>query len=123
MAGNWPGLNRAETAIMVALFRCCAARRRGYRFPRVDRRRGGIAHLSAFADARPSLLSMIGFIMIGVVVNHSILLGLTQEAQLEAFARYGDPHGPQQRMRAILASTLTSALGALPMAVNQDPVA
>jgi multidrug efflux pump subunit AcrB len=70
------------------------------------------------------LLSMIGFIMmIGVIINHAILLvaavrnvesgGATLEEGIRA--------GLQQRLRAILASTLTGALGALPMAVNPGP--
>jgi len=67
---------------------------------------------------------MIGFIMmVGVVVNHAILLvDLTRTAQENG-------HGLDdairmslnQRLRAILASTLTGALGALPMAVNPGP--
>jgi multidrug efflux pump subunit AcrB len=70
------------------------------------------------------LLSMIGFVMmIGVIINHAILLvaavrsvereGTTLEESIRA--------GLQQRLRAILASTLTGALGALPMAVNPGP--
>ena len=70
------------------------------------------------------LLSMIGFVMmIGVIINHAILLvaavrsveseGVTLEEGIRA--------GLQQRLRAILASTLTGALGALPMAVNPGP--
>jgi multidrug efflux pump subunit AcrB len=70
------------------------------------------------------LLSMIGFVMmIGVIINHAILLvaavrsvereGATLEESIRA--------GLQQRLRAILASTLTGALGALPMAVNPGP--
>jgi multidrug efflux pump subunit AcrB len=70
------------------------------------------------------LLSMIGFVMmIGVIINHAILLvaavrsvesdGATLEEGIRA--------GLQQRLRAILASTLTGALGALPMAVNPGP--
>jgi multidrug efflux pump subunit AcrB len=70
------------------------------------------------------LLSMIGFVMmIGVIINHAILLvaavrGVEAEGgNLEAGIRAG----LQQRLRAILASTLTGALGALPMAVNPGP--
>jgi len=70
------------------------------------------------------LLSMIGFVMmIGVIINHAILLvaavrsvereGTSLEESIRA--------GLQQRLRAILASTLTGALGALPMAVNPGP--
>jgi multidrug efflux pump subunit AcrB len=70
------------------------------------------------------LLSMIGFVMmIGVIINHAILLvaavrGVEAEgASLEDAIRAG----LRQRLRAILASTLTGALGALPMAVNPGP--
>lgn len=70
------------------------------------------------------LLSMIGFVMmIGVIINHAILL----VAAVRAVERDGEPledairSGLQQRLRAILASTLTGALGALPMAVNPGP--
>src|SRR5882724_3984335 len=70
------------------------------------------------------LLSMIGFVMmIGVIINHAILLvaavrsvestGVALEEAIRA--------GLNQRLRAILASTLTGALGALPMAVNPGP--
>jgi len=70
------------------------------------------------------LLSMIGFVMmIGVIINHAILLvaavrsaeaeGSDTEAAIRA--------GLNQRLRAILASTLTGALGALPMALNPGP--
>jgi multidrug efflux pump subunit AcrB len=58
-----------------------------------------------------------------VVVNHSILLvAAVRGAQgtgvaLEEAIR----QGLNQRLRAILASTLTGALGALPMAVNPGP--
>lgn len=84
----------------------------------------GLRVLGVFAFQPLDLLSMIGFIMmIGVVVNHSILLvDLTREAQRhghsldEAIAM-----SLNQRLRAILASTLTGALGALPMAVNPGP--
>jgi multidrug efflux pump subunit AcrB len=70
------------------------------------------------------LLSMIGFVMmIGVIINHAILL----VAAVRASERDGAPleqgirAGLQQRLRAILASTLTGALGALPMALNPGP--
>ncbi len=70
------------------------------------------------------LLSMIGFVMmIGVIINHAILLVAavrsveSSGAGLEESIRVG----LSQRLRAILASTLTGALGALPMAVNPGP--
>jgi multidrug efflux pump subunit AcrB len=70
------------------------------------------------------LLSMIGFVMmIGVIINHAILL----VAAVRSVERDGAPleegirAGLQQRLRAIFASTLTGALGALPMAVNPGP--
>ena len=70
------------------------------------------------------LLSMIGFVMmIGVIINHAILLVAAvrsverEGASLEESIRAG----LKQRLRAILASTLTGALGALPMAVNPGP--
>jgi multidrug efflux pump subunit AcrB len=70
------------------------------------------------------LLSMIGFVMmVGVIINHAILLvaavrGVEREgASLEEAILAG----LKQRLRAILASTLTGALGALPMAVNPGP--
>jgi len=70
------------------------------------------------------LLSMIGFVMmIGVIINHAILLVAAVRsvestgAGLEEAIRAG----LNQRLRAILASTLTGALGALPMAVNPGP--
>jgi len=70
------------------------------------------------------LLSMIGFVMmIGVIINHAILLVAAVrsiEAQ-GATLEQGIRGGLQQRLRAILASTLTGALGALPMAVNPGP--
>jgi multidrug efflux pump subunit AcrB len=84
----------------------------------------GLRVLGLFAFQPLDLLSMIGFIMmVGVVVNHAILLvDLTRTAQ-------EDGHGLEdairmslnQRLRAILASTLTGALCALPMAVNPGP--
>jgi len=84
----------------------------------------GLRVLGIFAFQPLDLLSMIGFIMmIGVIVNHAILLvDLTREAE-----RSGKPLedairiGLNQRLRPILASTLTGALGALPMAVNPGP--
>jgi multidrug efflux pump subunit AcrB len=70
------------------------------------------------------LLSMIGFVMmIGVIINHAILLvAAVRSVQGEgASLDEGIRLGLQQRLRAILASTLTGALGALPMAVNPGP--
>ncbi|HYX75178.1 MAG TPA: efflux RND transporter permease subunit [Steroidobacteraceae bacterium] len=70
------------------------------------------------------LLSMIGFIMmIGVIINHAILLvAAVRSVESEgATLERGIRAGLQQRLRAILASTLTGALGALPMAVNPGP--
>ncbi len=84
----------------------------------------GLRVLGLFAFQPLDLLSMIGFIMmVGVVVNHAILLvDLTRTAQesgasLEEAIRMS----LNQRLRAILASTLTGALGALPMAINPGP--
>ncbi len=70
------------------------------------------------------LLSMIGFVMmIGVIINHAILLvAAVRSVQAEGAAlEAGIRAGLQQRLRAIFASTLTGALGALPMAVNPGP--
>jgi multidrug efflux pump subunit AcrB len=70
------------------------------------------------------LLSMIGFVMmIGVIINHAILLvAAVRSVESEgATLEEGIRAGLQQRLRAILASTLTGALGALPMAVNPGP--
>jgi multidrug efflux pump subunit AcrB len=70
------------------------------------------------------LLSMIGFVMmIGVIINHAILLvAAVRSVEREGAAlEEGIRTGLQQRLRAILASTLTGALGALPMAVNPGP--
>lgn len=70
------------------------------------------------------LLSMIGFVMmIGVIINHAILLvAAVRSVEREGAAlEEGIRAGLQQRLRAILASTLTGALGALPMAVNPGP--
>ncbi len=84
----------------------------------------GLRVLGLFAFQPLDLLSMIGFIMmVGVVVNHAILLvDLTRTAQ-ESGASLEDAirMSLNQRLRAILASTLTGALGALPMAVNPGP--
>jgi multidrug efflux pump subunit AcrB len=84
----------------------------------------GLRALGLVAFQPLDLLSMIGFVMmIGVVVNHSILLvAAVRNAQsggvgMEEAIR----QGLNQRLRAILASTLTGALGALPMAVNPGP--
>jgi multidrug efflux pump subunit AcrB len=84
----------------------------------------GLRVLGLFAFQPLDLLSMIGFIMmVGVVVNHAILLvDLTRTAQ-ESGHNLDDAirMSLNQRLRAILASTLTGALGALPMAVNPGP--
>ncbi|HEY2400905.1 MAG TPA: efflux RND transporter permease subunit, partial [Steroidobacteraceae bacterium] len=70
------------------------------------------------------LLSMIGFVMmIGVIINHAILL-VAAVRSVESTGTDLDEAiraGLNQRLRAILASTLTGALGALPMAVNPGP--
>lgn len=70
------------------------------------------------------LLSMIGFVMmIGVIINHAILLVAAVRSVESTGAALDDAirAGLNQRLRAILASTLTGALGALPMAVNPGP--
>ena len=70
------------------------------------------------------LLSMIGFVMmIGVIINHAILLvSAVRSAEAEGADIEGAIRaGLNQRLRAIFASTLTGALGALPMAVNPGP--
>ena len=84
----------------------------------------GLRALDLVAFQALDLLSMIGFIMmVGVIVNHSILL----VAAVRSAEHEGAPldvairTGLDQRLRAILASTLTGALGALPMAVNPGP--
>jgi len=84
----------------------------------------GLRVLGAIAFQPLDLLTMIGFIMmVGVIVNHAILLvDRTRDAQnhghdLEDSIRLA----LNQRLRAILASTLTGALGALPMAINPGP--
>ena len=84
----------------------------------------GLRVLGLFAFQPLDLLSMIGFIMmVGVVVNHAILLvDLTRHAQANgANLSEAIRMSLNQRLRAILASTLTGALGALPMAVNPGP--
>lgn len=84
----------------------------------------GLRVLGLFAFQPLDLLSMIGFIMmVGVVVNHAILLvDLTRHAQAHGAAlSEAIRMSLNQRLRAILASTLTGALGALPMAVNPGP--
>ena len=88
---------------------------------------GGVAGLRVLglvAFQPLDMLTMIGFIMmVGIIVNHAILLvDRTRDAQdhghtLEESIRLA----LNQRLRAILASTLTGALGALPMAVNPGP--
>ncbi|MEO7324356.1 MAG: efflux RND transporter permease subunit [Dokdonella sp.] len=84
----------------------------------------GLRVLGLVAFQPLDLLTMIGFIMmVGVIVNHAILLvDRTRDAQnhghdLEESIR----QALNQRLRAILASTLTGALGALPMAINPGP--
>ncbi|WP_129642282.1 efflux RND transporter permease subunit [Peristeroidobacter agariperforans] len=84
----------------------------------------GIRLLGVVAFQPLDLLTMIGFIMmIGIIVNHAILLvDLTREAMnhghsLEEALRMS----LNQRLRAMVASTLTGALGALPMVVNPGP--
>jgi multidrug efflux pump subunit AcrB len=84
----------------------------------------GLRVLGLFAFQPLDLLSMIGFIMmVGVVVNHAILLvDLTRTAQENGYSLDDAIRmSLNQRLRAILASTLTGALGALPMAVNPGP--
>jgi len=84
----------------------------------------GLRVLGLVAFQALDLLSMIGFVMmIGVIVNHSILLvAAIRGAQASAGGlEEAIRQGLNQRLRAILASTLTGALGALPMAVNPGP--
>jgi len=84
----------------------------------------GLRMLGLVAFQALDLLSMIGFVMmIGVIVNHSILLvAAIRGAQGPAIAlEEAIRLGLNQRLRAILASTLTGALGALPMAINPGP--
>lgn len=84
----------------------------------------GIRTLGLVAFQPLDLLTMIGFIMmIGIIVNHSILVvdrtrdALNQGHDLESALRFA----LNQRLRAMVASTLTGALGALPMVVNPGP--
>ncbi len=84
----------------------------------------GLRMLGLVAFQALDLLSMIGFVMmIGVIVNHSILLvAVIRSAQGPAIAlEEAIRRGLNQRLRAIFASTLTGALGALPMAINPGP--
>jgi multidrug efflux pump subunit AcrB len=88
---------------------------------------GGVLgiRLLGLATFQPlDLLTMIGFIMmIGIIVNHAILLvdrtrdALNHGHSLEEALRLA----LNQRLRAMVASTLTGALGALPMVVNPGP--
>lgn len=84
----------------------------------------GIRTLGLVAFQPLDLLTMIGFIMmIGIIVNHSILLvdrtrdALNHGHDLETALRMS----LNQRLRAMVASTLTGALGALPMVINPGP--
>jgi multidrug efflux pump subunit AcrB len=84
----------------------------------------GIRALGLVAFQPLDLLTMIGFIMmIGIIVNHAILLvdrtrdALNHGHDLEEALRVS----LNQRLRAMVASTLTGALGALPMVVNPGP--
>jgi multidrug efflux pump subunit AcrB len=84
----------------------------------------GIRTLGLVTFQPLDLLTMIGFIMmIGIIVNHSILLvdrtrdALNHGHSLEEALRMA----LNQRLRAMVASTLTGALGALPMVVNPGP--
>ena len=84
----------------------------------------GLRTLGLIAFQPLDLLTMIGFIMmVGIIVNHSILLvDRTRIAQNQGFSlEESIGQAMNQRLRAILASTLTGALGALPMAVNPGP--
>ena len=84
----------------------------------------GLRILGIVAFQPLDLLTMIGFIMmVGIIVNHSILLvDRTHVAQREGSSLEESIElALNQRLRAILASTLTGALGALPMAVNPGP--
>ena len=84
----------------------------------------GLRMLDLVSFQALDLLSMIGFVMmIGVIINHAILLvAAVRSVESEgASLEEGIRAGLQQRLRAILASTLTGALGALPMAVNPGP--
>jgi multidrug efflux pump subunit AcrB len=84
----------------------------------------GIRLLGVVTFQPLDLLTMIGFIMmIGIIVNHSILLvdrtrdALDHGHDLEEALRMA----LNQRLRAMVASTLTGALGALPMVLNPGP--
>jgi multidrug efflux pump subunit AcrB len=84
----------------------------------------GIRLLGVVAFQPLDLLTMIGFIMmIGVIVNHAILVvdltrtELDRGHDLETALRMS----LNQRLRAMVASTLTGALGALPMVLNPGP--
>jgi multidrug efflux pump subunit AcrB len=84
----------------------------------------GIRMLGLVTFQPLDLLTMIGFIMmIGIIVNHSILLvdrtrdALNHGHGLEAALRMA----LNQRLRAMVASTLTGALGVLPMVLNPGP--
>jgi multidrug efflux pump subunit AcrB len=84
----------------------------------------GIRALGLVTFQPLDLLTMIGFIMmIGIIVNHSILLvdrtrdALNHGHGLEEALRMA----LNQRLRAMVASTLTGALGALPMVLNPGP--
>jgi multidrug efflux pump subunit AcrB len=84
----------------------------------------GLRMLDLVSFQALDLLSMIGFVMmIGVIINHAILLvAAVRSVEAEgAPLEEGIRAGLQQRLRAIFASTLTGALGALPMAVNPGP--
>jgi multidrug efflux pump subunit AcrB len=84
----------------------------------------GLRLLGLVAFQALDLLSMIGFVMmIGVIVNHAILLvAAVRGAQVDRVPMEEAIRlGLNQRLRAILASTLTGALGALPMAINPGP--
>ena len=84
----------------------------------------GLRTLGLIAYQPLDLLTMIGFIMmVGIIVNHTILLvDRTRVAQDQGHS-LDESIGLalNQRLRAIVASTLTGALGALPMAVNPGP--
>jgi multidrug efflux pump subunit AcrB len=84
----------------------------------------GLRLLDVFKFQALDLLSMIGFVMmIGVIINHAILLvAAVRSAEAEgAGLDEAIRSGLNQRLRAIFASTLTGALGALPMAMNPGP--
>jgi multidrug efflux pump subunit AcrB len=84
----------------------------------------GIRLLGLVAFQPLDLLTMIGFIMmIGIIVNHAILVvdrtrdALSHGHEIDEALRMA----LNQRLRAMVASTLTGALGALPMVVNPGP--